>query len=108
MILKKEPYPSFSRKTIYQMHSALDSKKWHHDNNELVSSRVVIQESLAGLDPGLSSAQPIPLPEEPGILAIAFCLPHIIKKWDTWIREIAMDSTCEFLILSFMPVLIIY
>ena len=36
--------------------------------------------------------------DEPGFSAIAFSLPEIIRKWDSKIREVALDSACVSLV----------
>jgi hypothetical protein len=43
-----------------------------------------------------SVVEPIPIEEENGVTAIAFTLPEILRQWAGRIREIQLDSACEF------------
>jgi hypothetical protein len=49
--------------------------------------------SLSGL---YTVVEPIPIVEETGVTAIAFTLPEILRQWGGRIREIQLDSACEF------------
>ena len=43
-----------------------------------------------------SVVEPMLLEEENGVTAIAFTLPDILRQWAGRIREIQLDSACEF------------
>ena len=38
----------------------------------------------------------VPITEEAGVTAIAFTLPKILRQWGGRIREVQLDSACEF------------
>ncbi|KAF9480703.1 hypothetical protein BDN70DRAFT_804773 [Pholiota conissans] len=99
-ILEKhaDELPKFPRKSIYKIWHQMSSKKWTRDPNEMESVRILLDEfsKKPGASPtasDISSLEVIPLPDEEGFTAIAFCLPEILRKWGSQIREISLDST---------------
>lgn len=97
-ILQKYPKPSFSRKQIYTLWHNHNSQQWKRDENKVISARILIEEaSKKGPGPGgMYKVTPIPLNEETGFTAIAFSLPEMLRKWGGTIREISLDSACQF------------
>ena len=103
-ILQKHPRPSFTRKSVVQLWSRLNSHLWKRDEDEVRSAWILLEEhrsrrsetsggTLSGI---YSVVEPIPIEEETGITAIAFTLPEILRQWGGRIREIQLDSACEF------------
>ncbi|KAJ7721232.1 hypothetical protein B0H14DRAFT_587392 [Mycena olivaceomarginata] len=85
-VLKIIPNPSFTRKVIGSMVSELNATEWRRDPDELKSARALLKEFQhpepapnTGKKP-LYSIEPIPVHEEPGFIAIAFCLPQILRE----------------------------
>ncbi|KAL6303645.1 hypothetical protein BKA93DRAFT_329747 [Sparassis latifolia] len=77
------------------MWSEADSKNWKRDGNELKSAKILLEEGCKNSS-GLYTVQPVPIASPPGLTTIAFSLPNILRQWGGRIRELAMDSTCEF------------
>lgn len=96
--MKLYPTPSFSRKAIYHLWSDQTSAKWKQDPDEVKSAKILIEEaSKPGPNQkGLYVVEPIPLHDEEGFTALAFSLPEILRQWGGRIREVALDSACEF------------
>lgn len=95
-ILKDHPTPTFTKKAVYQIWSSIDSKKWKRDKDEFTSAKILLEEAKVPGNHGLYTVQPIPLHTEPGMVAIAFALPDILRKWGGRVREVSLDSACEF------------
>jgi hypothetical protein len=85
------------------MLSQITSAEWKRDPDELKSAKIILEEfEHAKPDPAtgkksLYSIQSIPLREEPGITAIAFCLPQILREVGGRVRELSLDSACKFI-----------
>ncbi|KAG6823000.1 hypothetical protein H0H92_011798, partial [Tricholoma furcatifolium] len=93
-ILKKYPKPAFSRKAIYQLWLDKSSLEWKRDQDELVSSRILIDEASRSQDPSkmVYQVESIQVHNEEGFIGIAFALPDLLKKWGNHIRELSLDS----------------
>jgi hypothetical protein len=98
-ILKAHPKPSFTRKSIYQLWSRLSSCTWKRDEDEVWSAWLLLKEFQKPSPDRLYTVEPIPVEdEEKGITVIAFALPENLRQWGGRIRELQMDSACEFII----------
>lgn len=87
----------FSRQAIYQIRSDTTSKQWKRDPDPLKSAQILINEaSQPNAKHPSYQIESIPLHDEPGFTGIAFALPHILRKWGGRIREISLDSTCQY------------
>jgi hypothetical protein len=111
-VLEIMPTPAFSRKSIYNIWADLQSKQWKRDPDEVTSAKILIAEASekpTGQDtsentppqPGNSKqlysvVELVPLHDEPGVSAIAFSLPKILRKTGGRVRELAMDSACAY------------
>lgn len=100
-ILQKHPRPSFTRKSVVQLWSRLNSHFWKRDEDEVRSAWMLLEEhrtlpSGGSLSGCYTVVEPIPIEEETGVTAIAFALPEILRQWGGRIREIQLDSACEF------------
>jgi hypothetical protein len=102
-IFQKHPRPSFTRKSVVQLWSRLNSHFWKRDEDEVRSAWKLLEEhrtsssKSGGSSSGLYMVvEPIPIEEETGVTAIAFTLPGILRQWGGRIREIQLDSACEF------------
>ncbi|KAJ7474159.1 hypothetical protein FB451DRAFT_1035258 [Mycena latifolia] len=100
-ILKKIPNPPFTRKVIHSMWSEINSKEWKRDPDEVKSAKIILEEfgnsepdPTTGKKP-LYSVESIPLQDEPGFTAIAFCLPQILREVGGRVCELSLDSACE-------------
>lgn len=84
------PKPVFTRKAIYSLWAANHSKQWktHVDEVELAMNLLRSEEVDLAL---------IPLNPKPGFRSIAFALPTILQQWNDKIREISLDSACDYL-----------
>nr|GAT54443.1 predicted protein [Mycena chlorophos] len=102
-ILKTHPTPSFNQKAVYNLHIKQHQSRWHKDEDEFKSAKLLIESF------GLGSAnelEAIKLPDsEDGCTAIAFALPTLARKWGASIREAGLDSTCTFPLYLFLSVL---
>lgn len=65
------------------------------DTDELASARKLLEKGLepGGLGPHAVEEIPMTVPE--GLSVLAFGIPSMAQKWVPRIREIAMDSACE-------------
>jgi hypothetical protein len=105
--LKIYPNPPFSYKVIHALWAEINSTEWKRDRDELKSAKMILDEfSHSERDPvtgkkPLHSVESIPLQEEPGFTAIAFCLPQILREVGGRVRELSLDSACEFSLLIF-------
>ncbi|KAF7965234.1 hypothetical protein HWV62_44909 [Athelia sp. TMB] len=54
------------------------------------SANILLKEAKA--KPGLYTAEPIPLPAEPSVSALAFSLPGLLRQFGGRVRELALDS----------------
>jgi hypothetical protein len=95
-ILKTHLKPTFTKKAIFQIWSKIDSQNWKRDEDELKSAKMLLEEARKPGKHGLYTVEPIPLHEEDGLTAIAFALPDILRKFGGRVRELSLDSTCEF------------
>ncbi|KAF7371939.1 Sister chromatid cohesion protein [Mycena venus] len=100
-ILKIIPNPPFTRKVISSMLSQINATEWKRDPDELKSAKILLDEfshpepdPTTGKTP-LYSIESIPLLEEPGFNAIAFCLPKILREVGGRVREISLDSAWD-------------
>lgn len=94
-ILETHPKPPFTRQAIYSLWSAITSKAWKRDPDEIKSAKILLEEAKKSNKPGLYTVESITLKEEPGVLALAFALPDILRQFGGRIREVALDSACE-------------
>jgi hypothetical protein len=94
-ILKAHPKPTFTKKAVYQMWAKIDSLKWKRDADEVKSAKVLLEEARESGRHGGYTVQPIPLQGEDGVVAIAFALPEILRKWGGRVRELSLDSACR-------------
>jgi hypothetical protein len=102
-IVKIYPTPTFTKKAVYQIWLSIDRKKWKRDDDELQSTQILLEEAKVAGTHGWYTVQPIPLHAEPGIVAVAFALPDLLRKWGGRIRELSLDSACECAASSQMP-----
>jgi hypothetical protein len=100
VIIQQTPKPPFSQKAIYQLWYNHTSKQWRRDDDKLKSTRILIEEASKKDGPtrGYARVENIPLHTETGYSAIAFSLPEILRKWGGRIRELSLDSACEYII----------
>lgn len=59
------------------------------------SARILLEEFRKSSKPGLYTVEPIQLAEEPGVSALAFALPDLLRQFGGRIRELALDSACK-------------
>lgn len=84
------------------MLSGINATEWKRDPDELKSARILLEEfGRSEPDPNMGkkplySVEAIPLQEDPGFTAIAFCLPQILREVGGRVRELSLDSACEF------------
>ena len=81
---------------MYTKWAAVDSVNWKHDQDEVKSAKIILEEARESGNHGLYKVEPIPLRDEPGFVAIAFALPDLLRKWGGRVRELSLDSACEF------------
>lgn len=80
---------------------------WKRDPNELKSANILLQEftfrdPTSGEKEPLYSVDPIPFTPVPGLTAIAFALPKLLREVGGRVREIALDSACKSFYMSFV------
>ncbi|KAJ7204151.1 hypothetical protein GGX14DRAFT_369028, partial [Mycena pura] len=90
----------FSRRAVYYLWNKKSREKWHRDDDELKSAKIIIEEAAAEArphenGPPLFRVEPVPLPDVNGFSAIAFVLPEPLRKWGGRVRELALDSAWE-------------
>jgi hypothetical protein len=84
------------------MWAEINSTEWKRDPDELKSAKILLEEfGRSEIDPTtgkkpLYSVESIPLVEEAGFTAIAFCLPQILREVGGRVRELSLDSACGF------------
>ena len=75
------------------------SKKWKRDPDEVKSAKILLEEAFTksntDSDKSAYSVETIPVHDEPGFTAIAFCLPEVLRKWGGKVRELSLDSACK-------------
>ncbi|KAG6808563.1 hypothetical protein H0H92_003721 [Tricholoma furcatifolium] len=93
-ILKTNPTPKFSRKSIYHLWQHRTSQEWKRDKDEVKSARILINEaSSPGTDFNLLyTVKFVQTHEEDGCMAVAFILKSLLMQWEEKIREISLDS----------------
>ncbi|KAG6826876.1 hypothetical protein H0H92_014080 [Tricholoma furcatifolium] len=93
-ILKTNPTPKFSRKSIYHLWQHRTSQEWKRDKDEVKSARILINEaSTPGTDfNSLYTVKLVQTHEEDGCTAVAFILKSLLMQWEEKIREISLDS----------------
>ncbi|KAF8912407.1 hypothetical protein CPB85DRAFT_1561485 [Mucidula mucida] len=93
-ILKDYAKPQFSYRLIYYLWARQHQSEWKRDEDELKSTRILIDEYSCEA-PGQSyHIQNVPMPEKAdnGFTAVAFVTPNVIRKWGGKVCKIAMDS----------------
>ncbi len=98
-ILKDYAKPQFSYRLIYYLWARQHQSEWKRDEDELKSTRILIDEYSCEA-PGQSyHIQNVPMPEKAdnGFTAVAFVTPNVIRKWGGKVCKIAMDSACKLL-----------
>jgi len=95
-ILKTHSKPTFTKKAVFQIWSKINSQNWKCDEDELKSTKTLLEEAQKPGKHGLYTMEPIPLHEEDGLTAVAFTLPDILRKFGGRVCELSLDSTCEF------------
>lgn len=75
----------------------MSSKEWKRDPDQVKSAKILLDEAFtnSSTDKNTYSVEPIPVHDEPGFIAIAFCLPEVLRKWGGKIRELSLDSACK-------------
>ncbi|KAG6824654.1 hypothetical protein H0H92_006195 [Tricholoma furcatifolium] len=93
-ILKTNPTPKFSRKSIYHLWQHRASQEWKRDADEVKSTRILIDEATSpGTDfNSLYTVKYVQTHEEDGCTAVAFILKSLLTQWEANIREISIDS----------------
>jgi hypothetical protein len=95
-ILKKYPAPNFSRKSVYQIWIGHCSQQWKRDEDEVKSANKLLREAAMLPETSLYQVVEIPLTERDGFTAIALSLPQALRQFGGKIREISLDSACEY------------
>ena len=90
------PRPKFSRKSVYQYWHNLARKQWTLDVDEVLSAEKLLDEAHESDHFGKYRFDRIELDVPDGFSAIAFSIPEMLARWGTRIREIAIDSACEY------------
>ncbi|KAJ7805591.1 hypothetical protein B0H14DRAFT_3771176, partial [Mycena olivaceomarginata] len=90
----------FPRRAVYHLWNKNSREKWHRDDDELKSAKMIIEEAAAEArprdnGPSLFRVEPVPLPDINGFNTIAFVLPEPLRKWGGRVRELALDSAWE-------------
>lgn len=72
----------FSKKVVYNIWLEYSSQKWKCYEDEFQSVQMLIEEARKGVNDisGLYIVESIPLHQENGFTAIAFCLPAILYQ----------------------------
>lgn len=78
------------------MWSKITSETWKRDEDEVKSAKILIEEARMSGKHGMYTVEPIDLELEPGITAVAFALPDVLKQFGGRVRELSLDSACEF------------
>ncbi|KAJ7336143.1 hypothetical protein DFH08DRAFT_706254, partial [Mycena albidolilacea] len=91
-ILKTHPRPRFSQKSVYNQWVKQQQTSWQCCDDEFESAKILLQEFAS--DP-VHELISIPMPESDGFCALGFVFPSVLRKWDSIICEVALDSTFQ-------------
>lgn len=98
-ILKDYAKPQFSYRLIYYLWARQHQSEWKRNEDELKSTRTLIDEYSCEAPGQPYHIQNVPMPEkaDDGFTAVVFVIPNVIRKWGGKVCEIAMDSACKLL-----------
>lgn len=102
-VLTHHPRPKFTRDSVYQLWHNLVEKRWVQDADEVVSAFALLQkaETEGGLGPNSTAFETIDLDVPEGLSALAFAIPEMVDTWKGRIREVAIDSACEYCVVRY-------
>ncbi|KAF5347071.1 hypothetical protein D9758_011667 [Tetrapyrgos nigripes] len=93
-VLRLYPKPMFTQKAVYSIWHEKYSSQYRRMDDEVGSAKKVLEE-CADSKLGNYTIEQVLLPEQPGVTAIAFIIPDMLKQWAGRICEIALDSAWE-------------
>jgi hypothetical protein len=73
----------------------MHKSSWTREQDELKSTKKLVEEMGEPGKQGPYTAKEIPLVDEEGYKAYAYVLPDAIAQYGGRIREVLIDSTCE-------------
>ncbi|PPQ85367.1 hypothetical protein CVT26_000899, partial [Gymnopilus dilepis] len=91
-ILEDDPAPDYSRRSVYQLWYEEASKDWKKDKDEVKSAKILLDEASKNPRSKLFQVETIPVHNEDGFTALAFCLPEFLRQWGGKVRELSLDS----------------
>ena len=91
-IVKNNPKTEITQKQVYAHWAHLHEASWRLDNDQ-VKSALKVLERVDDIN-----IETIAVPREDGISSLAFSFKDILGDYGEEITEIAMDSTCQYLV----------
>ncbi|KAJ7639835.1 hypothetical protein DFH06DRAFT_1001914 [Mycena polygramma] len=89
-ILKTHPNPKFTTQSVYNYWLKRNQESYKRCDDEYEAAKALLEELSA--DPA-HKIESIPMPESDGFRALGFVFSSVLEKWNSSIREVALDST---------------
>jgi len=91
-LVRDDPYLDFTSKQIHSLWTGVNEHKWKRDKEQILSARKVLQEA----EELRKDIRVLNIPEEPGMVTIAFALEESLRIVAPETTCIALDGTCEY------------